>query len=389
MSRYFSHISSATSFIEAYRGEEPFVHFLRKQFSANKKYGSRDRKSIASLCYYYFRTAHAFGDDPTQEKILKGLFLCESQSNALLEALKPGWNQRIGLTVTDKLEELSLQSSALFPFGDALSDAIDQKAFAESFLRQPLLFLRTRPGKKQRVLTSLNAASIPYSLMDEHCVALQNATTLDKVLRLNKDAVVQDYNSQKVFNTAIESGILPLKTGKADTWDCCAASGGKSVLLYDKLDGSLKLTVSDIRPSILANLKKRLQEATIPIYKTFIADLALEAPKGINDPFDVIICDAPCTGSGTWSRTPEQLFFFTTPLIETYAAKQKKIAGNALTLLKKDGLFFYITCSVFKKENEEVVSFLQQQQPVELVSMEYLKGYGIQADTMFVALFRK
>jgi 16S rRNA (cytosine967-C5)-methyltransferase len=54
-----------------------------------------------------------------------------------------------------------------------------------------------------------------------------------------------------------------------------------------------------------------------------------------------------------------------------------------------DGYLLYITCSVFKKENEEMVSFIQQQPGFELVKMEQLKGYAIKADSMFAAIFTR
>ncbi|MFN2440108.1 MAG: Fmu (Sun) domain-containing protein, partial [Chitinophagaceae bacterium] len=104
-------------------------------------------------------------------------------------------------------------------------------------------------------------------------------------------------------------------------------------------------------------------------------------------PFDLIICDAPCTGSGTWSRTPEQLYFFKEEKIEYYAGLQKKIAVNAIKALKKGGHLLYITCSVFKKENENIVEYLQQNTSLQLKSMRYFKGYDKQADTLFTALF--
>jgi 16S rRNA (cytosine967-C5)-methyltransferase len=103
--------------------------------------------------------------------------------------------------------------------------------------------------------------------------------------------------------------------------------------------------------------------------------------------FDLVICDAPCTGSGTWSRTPEQLFFFTANKIDKYAALQRKIVSNAIPFLKAGGYFLYITCSVFKKENEEVAGFIKSEFHLQLVKMELLKGYNKKADTMFVALF--
>ena len=65
---------------------------------------------------------------------------------------------------------------------------------------------------------------------------------------------------------------------------------------------------------------------------------------------------------------------------------QKQIASTAIPFLKKEGLFFYITCSVFKKENEEVVAYLKQKFHLQILQMEYLKGYEVGADSMFVAV---
>ena len=108
-----------------------------------------------------------------------------------------------------------------------------------------------------------------------------------------------------------------------------------------------------------------------------------------NSGFDFIICDAPCTGSGTWSRTPEQLYFFHSEKIKEYQTLQKKIITNAITYLKQESYFLYITCSVFKAENEEVVEFIQNTFQLTLIKKELLKGYNKKADTMFAALFKK
>ncbi|MEP6711076.1 MAG: Fmu (Sun) domain-containing protein [Ferruginibacter sp.] len=388
MSRFHSHISSSIKIIESYTAIEPFAGHLKKYFAANKKYGSKDRKTIASLCYNYFRLGHALKNKTTEEKIFAGLFLTENKANALLEALKPALNDKIELTLPEKLVLLDINAGNIFPFVNALGEGLKDNSFYESFLQQPHLFLRLRPGKKSIVQSKLTNAAISFNVLKDECIELENATSLDDVIKINKEVVVQDASSQKVFNYLDTSPVISNKN-KLTAWDCCAASGGKSILLHDKLKGNLQLTVSDIRENILVNCKKRLQEAGVNIYKSVITDLTKNTSQIGEDSFSIVICDAPCTGSGTWGRTPEQLLYYKQNNIQEYAKKQKLIAENALQHLTKDGLFFYITCSVFKKENEAVAEYLKEKFHLQLLQMEYIKGYEIKADTMFVAVFKK
>jgi 16S rRNA (cytosine967-C5)-methyltransferase len=178
-------------------------------------------------------------------------------------------------------------------------------------------------------------------------------------------------------------------------WDACAASGGKSILAYD-IFNRLDLTVSDVRKSILINLKKRFAAAGIKKYHAFLTDLSTSKldiqhlPAGRQgSSFDIIITDVPCTGSGTWSRTPEQLYHFDPHQIDRFSTLQKKIVQHAIPHLKPGGFLLYCTCSVFKKENEEVVQFIQEEFPLQLLSKELLTGYDKKADTLFGAVFQK
>ena len=153
--------------------------------------------------------------------------------------------------------------------------------------------------------------------------------------------------------------------------------------------GDVDLTVSDIRESILVNLKKRFAEAGIKKFKSFVADLTKADKKPADSKFDFIIADVPCSGSGTWSRTPEQLYYFNAEIISDYAVLQQKIIANAVTYLLPGGYFLYITCSVFEKENEEAVALLTEKFQLQEIKMELLQGYDKKADTMFTALLRK
>jgi 16S rRNA (cytosine967-C5)-methyltransferase len=267
-----------------------------------------------------------------------------------------------------------------------LGAGIDKELFTVSFLSQPDLFLRIRPGKMGKVISRLTGAGIEFETVNDHCLRFANATALDKIIQLNEDAVIQDYNSQQVLNFLEKNtGYFPVTT-TTGAWDCCAASGGKSILLYDVLKGNITLTVSDIRENILFNLVKRLQQAGVKIQDRFIADLSKADSLPGKKAFPLVICDVPCTGSGTWSRTPEQLVYFNEDSIDRYAERQKKIVSNIIPHLATGGLLFYITCSVFKKENEELVELLQRDHGMELKKKELLTGYDKNADSMFAAL---
>ncbi|MEQ1676790.1 MAG: methyltransferase domain-containing protein [Chitinophagaceae bacterium] len=389
MSRYYSYLNSATEILSLYKGGEPFASFSKKYFAQHKKYGSKDRKQISHLCYSFFRLGKAFPEMPVSEKIITSIFLCAAAPDELLAVMKPEWNEKIALPVKEKFSVLHKTASltAVFPWAEEISADVAYESFCVSFLVQPDLFLRARPGKKTIVAHQLTEAGIPFEWVTDSCLALPAATKVNTVLHINKDVVIQDHSSQQVglFMADVRPGRSD--PGRLEVWDCCAGSGGKSIMAFDVL-GDIKLTVSDIRESILINLAKRFEEAGISNYKIAAADLT----KKINLPpslFDLVIADVPCTGSGTWSRTPEQLYFFDYTEVTEYAAMQKKIVSNAMAQLKPGGYFLYITCSVFKKENEEVVEFLKQKFHLQVLKMELIKGYDKKADILFAALLQQ
>ena len=393
MSRFHSHINTAKNILDNYQGDKPFAIFVKQFFAANKKYGSKDRKSIASLCYHYFRIGKACSDIPKEEKILGASFLCETNESLLMEHLRPEWNEKIALSVHEKILFLGQENllQEIFPFQDCLSAGVDREAYCLSLLVQPDLFIRIRPQAKKEVVVKLEQSGLQWQLMNDHCVRLRNSDKVADFFELDKEVVIQDANSQQVLDYLQQPGVLESAVGNEQlaVWDCCAASGGKSILLMDLLDRKIDLTVSDIRASILANLQQRFKSAGISSYGSFVADMNSDATKPPRSDFDLIICDAPCSGSGTWSRTPEQLSFFKKTTIQTYANLQQKIVANSLPHLKTGGLFVYITCSVFKAENELNANYIADSLNCKLLHQQLLPGYHQRSDSMFVAVFRK
>ncbi|MCB0716075.1 MAG: Fmu (Sun) domain-containing protein [Chitinophagaceae bacterium] len=386
MRRYFSYLSSAVNILEKYNGQEPFSLFIQSFFKQNKKMGSRDRKLVRHFCYSFFRLGKALPGFSIDKKIIAGLFLTTNEPTEYLSVLAPEWNEKAKLPWLEKFKLIdeNLAVEQIFPFENECDKNLSVETFVISFLEQPDLFLRIRPGFEKTVKEKLGQEKIQYKMLREHSISISGSIKIENILDVNKEIIIQDFSSQRIgdfFSYLAHQQQLRV-------WDCCAGSGGKSILAKDLL-GQIDLTVSDNRTNILHNLQKRFLQAGIEKYNLRPVDLS-----GMNmsirfKPFDFIIADVPCTGSGTWSRTPEQLFYFEEKKIEEYVQLQKRILKNVVRFLKPGGKLFYITCSVFQKENEAMVEFIQIQFKMKVLKLELLEGMQYKADTMFAAMLEK
>jgi 16S rRNA (cytosine967-C5)-methyltransferase len=388
--RFYSYLNTAQTLLREYKGDIPFHQFSRQFFRNHGKYGSRDRKQISALCYAYFRTGRALQELSIEQKIRISFFLCSEKPNEMLGFFDAGWNQLTELSQRRKADHLlehgiPLRIDEIFPLADHLSKAIveEREAFILSHLQQPDLFLRIRPGHEHVVMKKMESANIPGSVSG-NTITLPNNTDASSIFEIDRDVVIQDHSSQQTgdFILLAASSIARKKTAPR-VWDCCAASGGKSLLAIDLME-EIKLTVSDTRSSILENLHERFNKAGVKTYQAFEADLSRPL-KGNNDLYDLIIADVPCSGSGTWGRTPEELIYFSADKLSHYAALQRKIISNTIPYLVAGGQYLYFTCSVYREENEEAVDFLVQNYGFSLNRMESIKGYKNRADSMFAA----
>lgn len=376
--------------MSSYDGTVPFAQALKRFFADQKKYGSTDRRQIGHLCYCYFRALRILADDMSlNEKILLSHLLCTSEPGQFIETLKPEWTQYIRLSVEEKCGKFGLDFNNIFPYIEAAEDSIDKEKFSLSHFVQPDLFLRIRPGEAEKVKQKLDKAMLNYQQLDTDCLVLPNKTKIEEYLQLNKQVVIQDYASQRVGKLLDRvRNLTPSLIAKLKVWDCCAASGGKSILAIDKL-GPINLTVSDNRETILHNLKTRLHQANIRDYNCLNIDLTDQKMIENLDSFDLIIADVPCSGSGTWSRTPERLHQCSMDEINNFAALQKQITSNIQSKLKPGAFLLYITCSVYKQENSEIIDHLISHHSLKFIESQLFAGYEHRSDTMFAALLQK
>lgn len=372
--------------LDKYPADRPLAKFLPDFFKRNKQMGSNDRRSASRLIYNYFRLGKAIADKSIEQRLFISEFLCTSVDNPFLQHFRPDLNEKIYGTLNEKIkiacENEGLVLNEVFPFIKSLSKGIEQEPFLKSFFIQPDLYIRIQPEALAWVLKTIQESGITFRLIGSLTIALPNGTNLNTLFTDSSNPVkpfeVQDLSSQGTLNF--------FKPKRYEYWwDACAASGGKSLLLHSE-QPDIKLLVSDIRESVLNNLDERFIAAGLRTYHKKQIDLTKNADPEIHDyEFDGIILDAPCTGSGTWGRTPEMISQFEESKINGFQNLQKTIAANVIKYLKVGKPLIYITCSVFREENEEIVQYLQKIHGMQLEASELIKGYENKADTMFVA----
>jgi 16S rRNA (cytosine967-C5)-methyltransferase len=375
--RFDNQLRHATRIIETFQGDQPLHVWLKEFFRANKQMGARDRRQLSNLVYSFYRLGHSLRDLPVPERLLTGLYICTDQPSELLRHFRPDWDPQSPLA--EKIRQTALCVTDIFPWSTELSPEIDHESFCLSFLRQPDLFLRIRPGHESAVLQKLSATS--FEFIPPSSIRLPNGFKIEDYFTPDHEIVIQDYSSQQIAT------YLLVSKEPEFFWDTCAGSGGKSILARD-LYPNLHITASDIRTSILQILRTRFTAAGIQRYVTFLADLSTQPPPASAAGADLILADVPCTGSGTWSRTPESLYFFDPAAIANYRDRQRAILRHIAPQLAPDASLVYCTCSVFKKENEEMTKWIRDTFRLQPELQNTLTGYPHHADTLFAARFR-
>jgi 16S rRNA (cytosine967-C5)-methyltransferase len=157
--------------------------------------------------------------------------------------------------------------------------------------------------------------------------------------------------------------------------DLCAGGGGKTLALAAlmKNRGQIYATDTDLRR--LAPIHQRLERAGV-------RNVQVRAPRGDEDPLadlighvNLVLIDAPCTGTGTWRRNPDAKWRIRPGAVGQRTKIQAELLDRAATLVERGGRIAYITCSVLAEENgEQVQAFLQRRKDFATVPAAEMAG---------------
>ncbi|MCZ4351493.1 RsmB/NOP family class I SAM-dependent RNA methyltransferase [Roseovarius aestuarii] len=191
-------------------------------------------------------------------------------------------------------------------------------------------------------------------------------------------------------STAYQTGLVELQDGSSQAsmaaldlnnvgrlLDYCAGGGGKSLALAACTDATV--FAHDINPSRMVDIPERAERAGVQITMVETDELPSQAP------FDLVLCDAPCSGSGTWRRTPEAKWRLTPERLEELASLQAQVLSEAAPLVASGGQLIYATCSVLKAENEAQIAAFTAANPKWVVRETHCFPVSDGGDGFFVA----
>lgn len=144
--------------------------------------------------------------------------------------------------------------------------------------------------------------------------------------------------------------------------DICAGAGGKTLAMGALMENKGSITAADISEGRLKRAKQRFKRAGM--FNTTLLPLSSENDKILKrkrGTFDIVLVDAPCTGTGTWRRDPDKKWRNIGPNLSSLLETQARILDSAAKQVKPGGKLVYATCSLLFEENEaQFAAFLEK-----------------------------
>jgi 16S rRNA (cytosine967-C5)-methyltransferase len=379
-------LSAAIELIQTIDSDRvPAAQALKEWGTAHRFAGSGDRAAIAGLVWDVLRrrasSAWIMGEDTARARLLGMLRLERGLTTDAIAALCDGG--RFAPEPLTDAERSALTSNSLqnapAPIAGDYPEWLDAQ-FAEVFgedraaeatamaSRAPLdLRVNTLKAKREKVLAAtahLGATPTrwsPNGLRIDLSADARNPGIHAEEAFIKGLIEVQDEGSQ------LAALLSAAKPGE-QVIDLCAGAGGKTLALAAMMGGKGRLIATDSDKRQLVPIHERLSRAGVH-------NCDVRTPKGDDDTLsdirasaDLVMIDAPCTGTGTWRRNPDAKWRMRPGALEVRLKNQAEVLDRAAGLVKPGGRIAYVTCSVLSVENGgQIRAFLARQGDFEVV----------------------
>jgi 16S rRNA (cytosine967-C5)-methyltransferase len=374
-------LAAAASILDSIaQGRQPAESVLKAWGVANRFAGSKDRRAIADRVYKVLRARGRLvwamgGREDGRALVIGSLSLIDGLPLEEIEALHSGdgygprplsKQERSRLTAAGEGElpgwvASGLPEFAVEDFKATYGDRWAEEARELMAPRAPIdlrvngLLATVHEVEGELREAGLSPEPTPYSTFGLR-LASEPPPNVQALEAFKAGHIeIQDEGSQIVSWLA---GAQPGLT----VVDYCAGGGGKTLALAQAMQAQGILVACDVVQKRLDNIRPRLTRAGVA------ADLCLLGQNGggiedLNGQVDIVFVDAPCSGSGTWRRRPEDAWRLTPEEVERLHALQVRILSQASQLVKPGGRLVYVTCSMLSRENEASVAAFEAAHP--------------------------
>ena len=366
-------LSAAIEVLETIETQRiPAAQALKEWGTSHRFAGSGDRAAIAGLVWDVLRRRASSGwimdADTPRARILGMLKLERGMDMPAIAALCDG--NRFAPHPLTEAERAALTSRSLQDAPDPvagdypewldpyLATVFGDERVAEAAAmasRAPLdLRVNTLKAKREKVLASLahlDAVPTPWSPFG---LRIRLSADARNVGIHGEEAFIKGFVEVQDEGSQLAALFSAAKPGE-QVIDLCAGAGGKTLALAAMMQGRGRLIATDSDKRQLAPIHARLARAGVH-------NAEVRTPKGAADPLadikasaDLVVIDAPCSGTGTWRRNPDAKWRMRPGALEIRLKDQVEVLDRAAAMVKPGGRIAYITCSVLKPENSDQV----------------------------------
>ena len=321
---------------------------IARWFKTRRYAGSKDRREVRELVYRAIRRS---GAPPASGRAaMLGLACDDPDLKPLFDGSPHG--------PAPVAEDEPVERAAVAPawLVDRFDPALDPAAIAALLERAPLdLRVNRLKGDREAALAALpDAAPSPLSPIG---LRLPEGYRAEESEAWTRGLIeVQDEGSQ-LLSLACEA-----KPGQLVV-DLCAGAGGKTLALAAEMANEGRLVASDTDRMRLSRMAPRLARAGVTIVEPRLLDPGREreALADLRAAADIVLVDAPCSGTGTWRRNPETRWRLTPDRLGRLVALQAQLLDLAAELVGPDGVLVYAVCSLLEEEGRaQAESFSQR-----------------------------